>query len=115
MEKILTQPANDQKLLQPPCTYHRLESPTQRSEDARLQEKSLEIWGRPARGSGQPKVRAYVGSLPPHKRGIEFTTGVEPDLNTPPGLAFWSGPSAEIIIHEDVAILKVLTVVNRQL
>jgi hypothetical protein len=83
-------------------------------EDAKSQEKSLEIWGRPARGSDQPKVKAYVGSLPLGKRGIEFTTDVEPDPNTPPGLAFWSRLSAEIILREDVAILKVLTVVNRQ-
>jgi hypothetical protein len=83
-------------------------------EDAKSQEKSLEIWGRPARGSDQPKVKAYVGSLPPGKRGVEFTTDVEPDLNTPPSLAFWSGSSAGIILHEDVAILKVLTVINRQ-
>jgi hypothetical protein len=114
MEKILTQPANDQKLLQPPCTYYRLESPTQRPEDARLQEKSLEIWGRPARGSDQPKVKAYVGSLPSDKRGVEFTTDVEPDPNTPPGFAFWSGSRDGVIIREDIAILSVLTVVNLQ-
>jgi hypothetical protein len=83
-------------------------------EDAKSQEKSLEIWGRPARGSDQPKVKAYVGSLPPGKRGIEFTTDVEPDPNTPPSFAFWSSSCTGIIVLEDVAILKVLTVVNRQ-
>jgi hypothetical protein len=51
-------------------------------EDPKPKEKSLEIWGRPARGSDQPKVKAYLGSLPIGKRGIEFTTDVEPDLNT---------------------------------
>ena len=96
-------------------TYHRIESPTQTAEDATLQETSLEIWGRPARGSDQPKVKAYVGSLPLGRRGIEFTTDVKPDPNTPPGFAYWSGLCSGVTIHNDVAILKALTVVNHQL
>jgi hypothetical protein len=96
-------------------TYHCIESPTQTPEDTKSQEKSVEIWGRPARGNDQLKVKAYVGSLPSGKRGIELTKDAEPDRNTPSGTAFWSGSPVGIIIHEDVAILKVLTVVNRQL
>jgi hypothetical protein len=95
-------------------TYHRIESPTQTPEDAKTQEQSLEIWGRPARGSDQPKVKAYIGPLPSGKRGIEFTTDTNPDLSTPPGLAFWSNTCDGIIVQEDVAILKAWTVINRQ-
>jgi hypothetical protein len=95
-------------------TYHRIESPTQTVEDAKLQETSNEIWGKPARGSDIPKVKAYVGALPPDKRGCEFTTDIQPDPNCPPGSAFWSGFRLGVSLREDVAILKVLTIVNRQ-
>lgn len=95
-------------------TYHRVESPTQTVEDAKLQETSQEIWGRPARGSDIPKVKAYEGSLPLGKRGVEFTTDIEADLATPYKSAYWSGPRTGVIIRDDIAILKVLTVVNRQ-
>lgn len=97
-----------------PSIYHRLESPTQTSQDARRQEKSREIWGRPARYSGIPKVKAYTGILPANRRGIEFTTDVEPDLGMPPHLALWSGPRPGVRIAGEYAILEVLTVVNRQ-
>lgn len=61
---------------QPP--YHRLESPTQTSADARAQAASGEIWGRAARGSSIPCVKAYRNALPAHRRGIEFVTRVAP-------------------------------------
>jgi hypothetical protein len=114
MATPLNQDANDKKSPQP-RSYYRLESPTQTSDDARNQEKSLEIWGKPARGSDIPKVKAYVGILPPDKRGIEFTTDVEPDSHTPKGSAYWSGPRLGVIIQEDIAIIRVLTVINCQL
>lgn len=100
--------------LSEPPIYHRIESPTQTSQDAKLQEESLEIWGKPPQGSYQPKVQAYVGSLPVGKRGVEFTTDVEPDPGMPPGRANWSGLCLGVIIHDDIAILRVLTVVNHQ-
>jgi hypothetical protein len=60
--------------------YFRRESPTQTKEDAVQQEKTGEIWGRPARiGGAFPCVKAYLGSLPKGQRGIEFTTAVAPD------------------------------------
>jgi hypothetical protein len=58
--------------------YHRLESPTQTSAHARAQAASGEIWGRAARGSGIPCVKAYRNALPAHRRGIEFVTPVAP-------------------------------------
>ena len=48
--------------------------------------------GPPVRWSDRPKVKAYVGPLPPSRRGIEFTTDVLPDKNCPPTHAYWSGP-----------------------
>jgi hypothetical protein len=59
--------------------FHRLESPTQTSEDALRQVQSKEIWGRAARGSSLLSVRAYRKSIPAGRPGIEFTTPVEPD------------------------------------
>lgn len=59
--------------------YFRLEGPTQTSEDAILQTKSGEIWGREARGSNLLSVKAYRGSLQPSQRGVDFTTPVLPE------------------------------------
>ena len=61
----------------PKDPFHRVETPTQSLETAKLQEQSREIWGRPARGSAQPSVKAYPGPLL-NRRGVEFTTDVEP-------------------------------------
>lgn len=94
--------------------YHRLESPTQTPEDAKKQEESLEIWGKPARFSDIPKVKAYRGSLPPNTRGIEFTTDMEPDTDTPPHFAFWSGPRLGVRVEGEYAMLRVLTLENHQ-
>jgi hypothetical protein len=53
-----------------------------------MQELSGEIWGRPARGSGQPSVKAYPGSLTAG-RGVEFTTDIEPMPGSAPNEARW--------------------------
>lgn len=99
--------------------YHRRESPTQTAAHARLQVASGEVWGRPARGSQIPSVKAYVGSLPGGQRGIEFHTEVPPDpgSSTPfevrwyypqtPGVALRSGNP------HDYAVVKA-TIINRQ-
>jgi hypothetical protein len=69
--------------------FHRVENPTTQPKDvARVQELSREIWGLPARGSGQPSVKAYPGSLP-KGRGIEFTTNIEPMPGSAPNEARW--------------------------
>ncbi|MDO8942404.1 MAG: hypothetical protein Q7U75_04425, partial [Desulfobacterales bacterium] len=60
----------------PQDPFHRVENPTtQTKKIAKLQETSREIWGLPARGSGQPSVKAYPGGLA-SKRGVEFTTNI---------------------------------------
>lgn len=96
-------------------TYHRLESPTQTAEDARKQETSKEIWGKPPRGSEIAKVKAYEGPLPKEKRGVEFVTDIEPDSGSPPGHAYWSGVRVGVRLEGDFAILKVSSIINRQL
>jgi hypothetical protein len=69
--------------------FHRVENPTtQTKEVAEEQEKSQEIWGRPARGSALPSVKAYPGSLPAG-RGVEFTTDVDPQPGSAPNEARW--------------------------
>ena len=93
--------------------YHRLVSPSQTKEDIEKQVLSLEIWGRPARNlyqSNIPKVKAFVGRLPEGKKGIEFTTDVAPDPNTPPNWATWSGNRRGVKTEEGYAKLKVLTI-----
>jgi len=68
--------------------FHRVESTTQLSATAKFQEKSHEIWGLPSRGSDLPCVKAYPGALP-NRRGIEFTTDIDPWANSSPSEALW--------------------------
>lgn len=72
-------------------SYNRLESPTQSIQIAKLQETSLEVWGREPRGSDLRQVQAYKRSLPRGSRGIEFDTYVIPDPTGHPHIASWSG------------------------
>lgn len=95
-------------------TFHKLESPTQTTEDAKRQETVEELWGRTPRGGLVPAVQAYFGPLPPGRRGIEFTTEVEPDAGRPPGQAFWSGPRPGVEIAGDFAKIKIRMLKNTQ-
>ncbi len=97
-----------------PEIYHRLESPTQTAEHARLQEVSGELWGRAPRGSNIPAAQAYIGPLPAGRRGIEFSTTVQPDPNKPPGQAFWTGPRTGVKIEGDFATIKIKILRNTQ-
>lgn len=93
--------------------YHRYKTPTQTEEDIDMQIQSLEIWGKAAQNVYQsdiPKVKAYVGRIPRGKEGIEFTTDIPPDPNTPPHLATWSGNRAGVRTENGYAKLKVLTI-----
>ncbi|MAU96830.1 MAG: hypothetical protein CMP81_13235 [Fulvimarina sp.] len=65
--------------------FHRLSSPTQSAIDAQQQVGSAEIWGKPARGSNIPSVKAYRGPLPSGEKGVEFYTDIAPlaGQNTP--------------------------------
>ena len=73
----------------PQDPFHRVENmTTQTKEIAGMQEVSREIWGRPARGSGQPSVKAYPGRLP-KGRGVSFTTDIEPMPGSAPNEARW--------------------------
>ncbi|MDJ0596168.1 MAG: hypothetical protein QNJ72_40335 [Pleurocapsa sp. MO_226.B13] len=96
--------------------YHRYLTPTQTEADIEMQLKSLEIWGKAAQNVYQsdiPKVKAYVGKIPPGKAGIEFTTDVPPDPNTPPHLATWSGDREGVRTEGGYAKLRVLTITRR--
>jgi hypothetical protein len=87
--------------------YYRVASPTQTPEDARLQRESAQIWGKPARGSQIPKVKAYVGRLPEGTAGVEFQTVVLPDAHCPPAQAYWSGPRDGVEVHDGCARIRV--------
>lgn len=76
--------------------FHRLETPTQTTADALKQVASGEIWGKPARWSDIPSVKAYRGTVPPGDRGIEFTTGVRAEKGSGSRLeAKWYYPQTE--------------------
>ena len=96
--------------------YYRLQTPTQTDVDLKMQIESLEIWGKAATNVYQsdiPKVKAYVGTIPSGKTGIEFTTDIPPDPSTPPHLAYWSGDRDGVRTEGDYAKLKVLTITHR--
>ena len=73
-------------------TFHRRESPTQTKADAVKQVQSGEIWGRPARGSSIPSVKAYRNAMPSGQRGIEFSTAITPHGGGSPYEARWYYP-----------------------
>src|ERR1700719_1523274 len=58
--------------------FHRLSSPTQTAETARLQQQSSEIWGQAAVHSRMPSVKAFYGRLLEGRSGVEFYTPVRP-------------------------------------
>jgi hypothetical protein len=73
----------------PKDPFHRVENPTTQTRAiAKLQEASREMWGKPARGSAQPSVKAYPGPLS-NERGVEFTTDIEPQPWGAPNEARW--------------------------
>ena len=94
--------------------YHRLESPTQTSEDAAEQARLGELWGGIPFGGAQPKVQAYRGPLPEANTGVEFTTDVEPDRGTPPARAHWSGPRRGVLIEGGYARIEISVLKNSQ-
>src|SRR5437868_4830758 len=60
--------------------YHRVETPTQTSDDAVQQVLSGEVWGRAAKLGGLFLcVKAYPGTLPAGRRGIQFLTPIAHD------------------------------------
>jgi hypothetical protein len=99
---------------QPP--YHRLESPTQTSADARAQAASGEIWGRAARGSNIPSVKAYRNALPAHSRGIEFVTPVAPTpgSGTPYEARWYLGTTGVRQNSAGFAVISAIVIKNTQ-
>lgn len=94
--------------------YHRLESATQTAEVAAQQEASGELWGRAPRWGIEPAVQAFDGPLPPGRRGIEFTTDVEPDADGFPGLPTWRGPRPGVTVEDDFAKIGITVLRNAQ-
>jgi hypothetical protein len=91
--------------------YHRTQSPSQTADIARKQIDSQEMWGGPARNcffSDIPKVKAFSRKFDrTTERGIEFTTDVETDRGTRPGLVYWSGEREGVRNEDDWAKIKV--------
>ena len=91
--------------------YHRTQSPSQTVAIARDQIASQEMWGGPARNcffSDIPKVKAFSTKFDRNtERGIEFTTEVEPDRCTRPGLVYWSGEREGVRNEDDWAKIRV--------
>jgi hypothetical protein len=69
-------------------TFSRWESTTQTPAIAVLQVLSGEIWGRTPNGGNYPTVQAYPWKLN-GRRGIEFTTQIQPHSMSAPHEARW--------------------------
>jgi hypothetical protein len=69
--------------------YHRVETPKQTMQHAKLQVESGLMCGKIPFGGAVPCVQAYVGVLPDGERGIEFTTEIPPLAGTVPHVAYW--------------------------
>lgn len=98
--------------------FNRVESTTQSPEVAIKQVATGEIWGRTPRYGSVPTVEAYGGSLALGKRGIDFTTPIEPHPNgSPIHVKFYLGRTPGVQIRHvngtDYACIAA-TVVNRQ-
>jgi hypothetical protein len=91
--------------------YHRTASKSQTADDAIKQIASQEMWGGPARNcffSDIPKVKAFSKKFDrTTERGIEFTTEVEPDRGSRPGLVYWSGEREGVRNEDDWAKIEV--------
>jgi hypothetical protein len=100
-------------------SFHRLESPTQTIQDAIFQVSSNEIWGKAARGSGIPSVKAYRNAIPVGQRGVEFTTPIVPHRGSgSPYEARWYYPDTPDVVQKtqnfvDYAVIRA-TVRNYQ-
>jgi hypothetical protein len=68
--------------------FHRFQS---KVDNQRMEESGM-VGGKAPRNiysGGRPKVKAYVGPLPPGRTGIEFFSATPPSPQTPPRSAEW--------------------------
>jgi len=77
----------------------------------------MQVCGYGARQSGGgvssiPSVKAYFGTLPPDRHGIEFTTSVRPTSCNPTqgGNVSWSQGSAGVIPHPNDPDMVCITI-----
>ena len=87
--------------------YHRTDIT---GREAALVAESGELWGQAPRNtyaSDIPQVKAWPGHLKAGEKGIEFTTTVVPDAQTPPGRVRWSGPRPGVVVEDDYAKIRV--------
>lgn len=87
--------------------------------DAKLQERSGEIWGRAPNTSTFPQVQAYRNALPANERGIEFETTTAPTkgCGTPFEARWYLGTPGVIkrtVVGIDYAIIKATVTKNTQ-
>ncbi len=73
--------------------YHRLANPrTQTQKDAKMQNRTKEMWGRGNFGSMLPSVAAWLGPLAETREGTEFSTAIPYARNGDPAWAIWYLP-----------------------
>jgi hypothetical protein len=100
--------------LPPYGPYHRFQSAVAN----RIVAETGFLGGRPARNIAAglyPKVKAFDGTLPYGRTGIEFFTNVPPDSGHVPNCPVWSGPREGVLASPDDPdmVLIAVTIVKR--
>jgi hypothetical protein len=94
--------------------YHRFQS----AQDNAKMVETGKVGGRPRRNiysGGPPRVKAFIGPLPPGYSGIEFTTDIPPDRGSPPGEALWAEGTAGVeVLEENELVAIAVTFLKRQ-
>lgn len=92
-------------------TYHRFQD----ADTSRMMVESGRVGGRAKRNifrSDFPMVKAYVGELPPGRRGIEFITDIAPD-GGPPGQAYWSAECEGVEVLEPNELVAIAVTITK--
>jgi hypothetical protein len=89
--------------------YHRLQD----AETSKLMIETGKVGGRAAWHSDIPKVKAFLGPLPPDRPGIEFTTDIAPDRGCPPGFAYWSEGHPEVEVLEPNELVAITVTITK--
>jgi hypothetical protein len=93
----------------PAPIYHRFQG----AEASRIMEETGKVGGRPAWHSDIPKVKAFLGPLPPNRPGIEFTANIAPDRGCPPGYAYWSEGRADVEVLEPNELVAIAVTITK--
>jgi hypothetical protein len=85
--------------------FHRREAPTGQDTEALIRQVLTgELWGLAPRTGGDPRVKAFRGSLPDDQSGFEFWAFAAPDDFGP--RVFWRSPRRYVTVDTGENVVK---------